>query len=152
MTSCTSVDLPEPETPVMHDHHVERDLDVDALQVVLAGSEDSIMLVRVDLAGASRGTLISQVATQILAGERRLVIAAARPNGALENQLATVLAGTGPDVENVVGRAHHLRLVLDDEHRVADVAQVLEDADQPRVVARVQADRRLVEHVQRADQ
>jgi hypothetical protein len=42
--------------------------------------------------------------------------------------------------------------VFDDEHRVADVAQVLEQADETIVVARVQTDRRLVEHVKRADE
>jgi hypothetical protein len=42
--------------------------------------------------------------------------------------------------------------VLDDDHRVADVAQVLERLQQAVVVALVQADRRLVEHVHDAGQ
>ena len=42
--------------------------------------------------------------------------------------------------------------MLDDEHGVALIAQLAEDVDQPLVVARVQADGRFVEHVQRADQ
>ena len=42
--------------------------------------------------------------------------------------------------------------MLDDDDRVADVAQPLERADQPRVVALVQADRRLVEDVEDADE
>ena len=50
------------------------------------------------------------------------------------------------------GAAHHLLVVLDDEHRVADVAQPLERVDQPRVVALVEADRRLVEDVEDADE
>ena len=37
-------------------------------------------------------------------------------------------------------------------HRVALIAQLPEDGDQPQVVARVQADRRLVEDVERADE
>jgi hypothetical protein len=41
-------------------------------------------------------------------------------------------------------------VVLDHDHRVADVAQLLERFDQARVVALVQADRRLVEHVHHA--
>ena len=34
-----------------------------------------------------------------------------------------VLPGSGAHVDEVVGGAHHLLVVLDDEHRVADVAQ-----------------------------
>ena len=42
--------------------------------------------------------------------------------------------------------------MLDDDDGVADVAQPLERPDQPRVVALVQADRRLVEDVEHADE
>ena len=63
-----------------------------------------------------------------------------------------MLAGAGADVDDPVALADRLLVVLDDEHRVAEVAQPDERVDQPPVVALVQADRRLVEHVQRADQ
>ena len=36
--SFTSVDLPDPETPVTGDHAPEGELDVDVLQVVLPGT------------------------------------------------------------------------------------------------------------------
>ena len=52
----------------------------------------------------------------------------------------------------MVGRAHRALVVLDHDHRVAEVAQALERGDQPRVVALVQADRGLVEDVEHADQ
>ena len=42
----------------------------------------------------------------------------------------------------------HLAVVLDDDHGVAGVAEPLERLDQPPVVALVEADRRLVEHVE----
>ena len=42
--------------------------------------------------------------------------------------------------------------MLDDEDRVADVAEVFEDFDQPGIVTRVQADARFVEDVERADE
>jgi hypothetical protein len=42
--------------------------------------------------------------------------------------------------------------VLDDDHGVAEVAQADQRLDEPAVVALVQADRRLVEHVEHADQ
>jgi hypothetical protein len=52
----------------------------------------------------------------------------------------------------VIGGENGVAVVLDDDHRVAEVAQALEDTDQTRVVARMQPDRRLVEHVEHADQ
>ena len=52
----------------------------------------------------------------------------------------------------MVRRAHRALVVLHDQHRAAEVAQALERGDQPLVVALVQADRRLVEDVEHADQ
>ena len=52
----------------------------------------------------------------------------------------------------MIGRAHHVRIVLHHQDRVADVAQLFENADQPGRVAAVQTDGRLVEHVTRAHQ
>ena len=52
----------------------------------------------------------------------------------------------------MIGGAHHLCIVFDYQHRVADVAQIFEQTNQPIVVARMQTDRWLVEHVKRADQ
>ena len=47
--------------------------------------------------------------------------------------------------------AHHRGVVLDHQDRIADVAQALEDLDQPSRVARVQADGGLIEDVERAN-
>ena len=63
-----------------------------------------------------------------------------------------MLAGARAHVDQVVGGVHGLLVVLDDEHGVAEVAQALERADELRVVALVQADRRLVEDVEHADE
>src|SRR5207244_996343 len=41
-------------------------------------------------------------------------------------------------------------VTFDDYHRVADVAQVLQRIEQARIVALMQADRRLVQHVEHA--
>ena len=70
----------------------------------------------------------------------------------LRHDVAAVLAGAGAHVDQVVGRAHRALVVLDHQHRVAEVAQPLQRRDQPLVVALVQADRRLVEDVEHADQ
>ena len=58
----------------------------------------------------------------------------------------------GPEVDDVVGRADRVLVVLHDDHRVAEVAQAAERAQQPLVVALVQADARLVEDVEHAHQ
>ena len=67
---------------------------------------------------------------------------------ALGDDLAAVDAGTGADVEHVVGGADGVLVVLDHDHGVAEVAQPLQRFEQARIVALVQADRGLVEHIQ----
>ena len=61
-----------------------------------------------------------------------------------------MLAGAGAHVDEPVRGAHHLLVVLDHEHGVAEIAQPFERADQPPVVALVEPDRRLVEDVEDA--
>ena len=53
-------------------------------------------------------------------------------------------------IDDVIRRAHHLLVMLDDHHGVGPVAQALQRRDQALVVARMQADRRLVQHIQHA--
>ena len=48
--------------------------------------------------------------------------------------------------------ADRLLVVLDHDHRVPEVAQAHQRVDEPLVVALVQPDRRLVEHVEHAHQ
>ena len=82
---------------------------------------------------------------EVPAGER-----AARPqpvDGALEHHLAAGGAGAGAEIDDVVGDRDRLRLVLDDEHGVALVAQPQQQVVHPLDVVRMQPDRRLVEHV-----
>ena len=59
-------------------------------------------------------------------------------------------AGAGAQVDDAVGAFHHDLVMLDHEQRVALVPERLERADEPFVVARVQADGRFVEHVEHA--
>ena len=71
---------------------------------------------------------------------------------ALRDDLAAVHAGARAHVDDVVGREDGLAVVLDDDDRVAEVAQARLRLDEARVVARVQAHARLVEHVEDADE
>ncbi|MNN82605.1 hypothetical protein D3C81_1995550 [compost metagenome] len=68
------------------------------------------------------------------------------------DDMPAVHASTRPDIHYIVRQADRVFVVLDHNHRVADVAQVLEGAEQPVVIALVQANRRFVEDVQHADQ
>ncbi len=72
--------------------------------------------------------------------------------GAFGDQLAAVLAGARTEVENAVASAHDIRIVLDDQDGVAEVAQILEYLDEAVCVAGMQSDGRLVQHVEGADQ
>ena len=55
-------------------------------------------------------------------------------------------------VDQVIAGPHERFVVLDDDDRVPLLLQVAQRGDQPIVVARMQADRRLIEQIQHADQ
>src|SRR5450631_758564 len=63
---------------------------------------------------------------------------------------AVMLSGVRTDVDDVVGGADGVLVVLHHDERVADVAQPLEGADELVVVALVEPDRWLVEDVEHA--
>src|ERR1041385_2275133 len=70
----------------------------------------------------------------------------------LRHDLAAVDPGARAHVDHVVGRDDRLAVVLDDDDRVAALPQFAEQREQPLVVARMQADARLVQHVKHADE
>ena len=128
------------------DEEPEWNLDVDVAKVVFAGTLDPH-----HATGVSRATLLGNAdafrAGEILAGDRTLVPEHLR-HRSRGDHLAAVLAGAGAKVNEVVRGANRLLVVLDDQHRVAHVAQAHERREQPRVVALVQPDAWLVEDVQ----
>ncbi len=69
---------------------------------------------------------------------------------ALGDHAAAALAGARADVDDVVGAADRVLVVLDHHQRVALVAQRAQGVQQDLVVARMQADGRLVQHVAHA--
>ena len=60
--------------------------------------------------------------------------------------------GTGADIHNIISLAHGILIVFDHDQGVAQVAQALHGGDQFIIVALVQADARLVQHVQHTGQ
>ena len=71
---------------------------------------------------------------------------------AFRHHLAAVHASARADVDHVVCGADRVFVVLDHNHRVTEVTQVNQGAEQALVVALVQADGRLIEHVHHAHQ
>src|SRR6267143_1515953 len=129
---------------------LERNADVDVLQVVLGGAEELDLRrlpVRRRGCPAAAGTPSSG---EIFRRERfRLLQLVGR---AEENDLAAAFARPRAHVHDAVGLQHDLRIVLDHNERVAGVAQALHHADHATHVARVQADRGFVQHEERIDE
>ena len=107
--------------------------------------------VRRGLTGRRSGDRDDQLAGEIFAGER-VRVRHDVVGRALRDDLAAMDAGAGADVDHIVGDADRVLVVLDHDHGVAEVAQALQRFEQARIVALVQADRRLVEHVEHAGQ
>ena len=139
--------MPLPDTPVTATNVAERHPEVDLAQVVLARALDDQRLAAA-LAALLRDRDLA-LAAQVGTGDRAW-LGQQLLERAVGDDLAAVLAGPGPDVDDPVGRPDRLLVVLDDEHRVAEVAQAGQRRDQLRVVALVEPDRRLVEDVQDA--
>jgi hypothetical protein len=125
-----------------HDEHAERDVDVDVdvLQVVRARAAHFQYPRRRPHRRLQGGAVV-----EVAPGERAAV---PQPlDGALEDDLAAGGTGAGAEVDDMVGDRDRLRLVFDDEHRVALVPQLHQQIVHPLDVVRVQPDRRLVEDV-----
>src|SRR5215467_8213536 len=71
---------------------------------------------------------------------------------ACRHDLAAVDAGPWADIDDVVGGADRILVMFDHNYGVAEVAQPLEGFEEPRIVTLMQADRRLIEHVEYAGQ
>ena len=128
----------------------ERDRRRHVFQVVAAGADDGQLAARLGGAAARRDR-DRPLAGQELAGQR-IRIGGDLGRRSPGDDLAAVHAGAGADVDDIVGGPDRLLVVLDHDHRIAEAAQAPQRVEQPRVVALVQADRRLVEHIEHAGQ
>ena len=129
--------------------HVERNRDVDVFQVVLRRAEHADLLPRPP--PPCRRHRDREFLPQILRCQRsRLAQQPVEPAGV--HDASSLLARPEPEIDDVIGDADHVGVVLDDEHGVALIAELAKNGDQPLVVARVQSNRWLVEHVQCANE
>ena len=146
--SLISVLLPEPDAPVIAISLPSGNVDVDDLEVVLARAADRQRRVPLPLRRCF-GIAIERLP------ERNCPVgdalhASTSVERALHHHLAAVHARARAHLDDVVRGANRVLVVLDDDHRVADVAQALERRDHLHVVLRMQPDARLVEHVEHA--
>ncbi len=133
---------------------LERNADVDVLQVVLGGAEElqnrgqtTVFRKTVVCPRFSVGALPTG---EIFRSERFRMLQFIGCAG--EDDLAAALARTGAQVHDAVGLEHDLRIVLDHHERISGIPQALHHADDAAHVARVQADRGFVQHEKRVDE
>ena len=131
--------------------HAERDADVDVLEVVLARALDDDVAAR-RLAGARAASGCCARCAGRRAVSEPLPSASSCCGVPWKITWPPCSPAPGPEIDDVVGGPDRLLVVLDDQHGVAEIAQPGQRREQRAVVALVQADRRLVEHVEHAGQ
>src|SRR5262249_35605912 len=127
----------------------ERNFGSNIFQVVAARIDDREQPAPIDRAPLRH--VNGERAGEILAGQRML-IRHDIGGRACRHDLAAVDASPWSDIDDMVGGADRILVMFDYNYGVAEVAQPLEGFEEPRIVALVQADRRLIEHVEYAGQ
>src|SRR6185295_1423802 len=122
----------------------------DVLQVIARRAGDCQHALEIRLVALRRNRYLP-VTGQVLAGQR-MRRATDLFGRSLRDDLSAVLTSPRTHVDDVICRQDRVGVVFDDDHAVAQIAQVLQGRQQPVVVALVQSDRRLVEHVHDAGQ
>ena len=132
-----------------NDQAAERELDVDALEVMFPRGMNQDGFAGPEAAGGRHGNFAR--ARQILSGEGGF-IGANRTRSSAGHEFAAEAAGAGTEIDHIVGAFDGLGIVLDDKHSVAHIAQSRERIEQAVIVARVKADRGFVENIEHAAQ
>ena len=149
--SLTSVDLPEPETPVTATRSPSGKRHRHLVEVVLAWRRRRSTSRPFSCGRRTAGVGISRRPDRYSPVSESGWVEQVLDRAGVHD-LAAVLARAGADVDDPVGGGDGVLVVLDDDERVAEVAQPGQGLDEPVVVALVQADARLVEHVEDADE
>src|SRR5690606_15599913 len=103
-----------------HDEHAQRNIDIDVLEIVLARPAYLDPSRR-----NARGCLQRHPIVQVTSCKRG---ARSEPvDAALEDDLSSASASTGPEVDDVIGDRDDLRLVLDDENGVSLVPEAKQE-------------------------
>ena len=128
-----------------HAHATDGDAEAHVLQVVLARSGDLEE-------GRRRRTMRAHHPSGLAQGlrRRRRRVGEDDAGGAFDHDVSAAPSTARPHVDDVVGGADGLGVVLDDQHGAAGVHQRAQVVEERLRVARVQTDGRLVEYVERA--
>ena len=70
----------------------------------------------------------------------------------VRHQISAMASGTGTEVNHVIRAAYGFLVVLDHEHRVAQVAEIFQRGQKAAIVAMMQSDGRFIQHVENASQ
>src|SRR5262249_42208451 len=135
--------------PGDRNEEAERNLDIDILEVVVSCTVDLKAFSRRRPSLVRDGNLFHP--GEILAG-KAVRIRAHVGEGTGRDHWSPRHPGTGSEVNEIVSGAHGFFVVLDDDHGIAHIPEPFQAAQQPFVVARVQADTRLIEDVEHADE
>src|SRR5690606_35909714 len=128
----------------------ERERDVDVAQVVRAyAAHDELRAVRRTTPLLRYGDLA--IAADVRSGQRLLALQHFVER-AVRDDVTAMTAGAGAHVDDVVGRHDRVAVVLDDEHGVAEITQLLECLEPTLVVPLMQADARRVQDVEHTDE
>lgn len=128
---------------------VERNGDVHVPEVVLGRAEQPDLLTRAAPPGGRHRN--RELVAKVLGRQRPGLVHQALERPGVDDAPA-LLPRAKPEIDDMVGDANHVRVVLDDDHGVPLIPQEAENRDEAFVVAGVQADGRLVQHVQCADE
>jgi hypothetical protein len=128
-------------------HHLKREGHLEVLEVVAVDASQPQPAARRAWCSFRRTALGEEVVPGPRRRHRRQI--AGRP--AVKDG-ASLLSGPGTDVDDPVGMPDHVEVVLDHEERVARCLQPVERAQQGPGIGRVQPGRRLIEHVDHAEQ
>ena len=125
--------------------YAQRKLDADFLEIVCLGLPYFEGIAQTHL--ASSGWQFNAFGpAHILTGDRSFTFFDGVQR-ADDDHLAAVFARGRADVNDMVRRGDHIVIMLNDQNGIADVAQFFQDFHQPVIIAAMQADGRLIQHI-----
>ena len=128
----------------------ERDIDRDILQIVAGGAGQPQDMALLALAALGWHRHLAHTG-KVLAGDAGGVLHHLFRRAAGDD-LTAMRTGARAHIDQIIGGADRILVMLNHDHRVADVAQPAQRGQQPVIIALMQADGRLVQHIEHAGQ
>ena len=145
--SFTSVDFPEPDTPVTTVNNPSGRVTSTSFKLLACAPRIWIVLPfglrRFDWHGNFDGARKIAPGQRLRSGSDFLWLAGG-------NQVASGITGARSKVDNIIGAANGVFIMLDDENGIAEIAQLFQRMKQAIIVSRVQSNRRLIQNIQDA--